>query len=60
MLKTAEPKKSGNRVGGGSRARRGGSKMDDVEVDGGEVEVDEVGKIEICLSPKIGLSPKRQ
>ena len=36
-------------VGGGSRARRGkieigGSGMNDVEVDSGEVEVDEVGE----------------
>ena len=49
MLKTAEPKKGGNGVGGGSKARRGGSeidgsRIDNVEVDGGEVEVDEVGK----------------
>ena len=44
MLKTAEPRKGGDGVGGGSRAGRGGSEMDDVEVDGSEVEVDEVGK----------------
>ena len=54
MLKTsstesAEPRKGVVGVGGGSRAGRdrGGidrSEMNDVEVDGGEVEVDEVGK----------------
>ena len=49
MLKTAEPRKSGDGVYGNIRARRGGSEIDgsgidDVEVDGGEVEVDEVGK----------------
>ena len=44
MLKTAESRKSENRVGGGSRAEHGGIEMDDVEVDGGKVEVDEVGK----------------
>ena len=47
MLKTAEPKKDGDGVGGDSRARRDGidgNEMDDVEVDGGEVEVDEGGK----------------
>ena len=47
MLKTAEPRKGGDGVGGDSRAGRDGSDgngMDDVEVDGSEVEVDEVGK----------------
>ena len=47
MLKTVELRKSGDRVGGDIRARRDGidrSGMDDVEVDGVEVEVDEVGK----------------
>ena len=44
ILKTAEPKKGRDGFGGGSRARRGRSEIDDVEVDGGEVEVDEVGK----------------
>ena len=49
MLKTAEPRKGGDRIGSDSKARRGGSKidgseMDDVEVDNIEVEVDEVGK----------------
>ena len=44
MLKIAEPRKGGDGVDGGSRAGRGRSMMDDVEVDGGEVEVDEVGK----------------
>ena len=47
MLKTAEPRKSRDGVGGDSRAGRDGidrSGMDNIEVDGGEVEVDEVGK----------------
>ena len=44
MLKTAKPRRGGDGVGGSSRARRGRSEMDDVEVDGGKVEVDEVGK----------------
>ena len=47
MLKTAEPRKGGDGVGGDSGAGRDridGNGMDDVEVDGGEVEVDEVGK----------------
>ena len=47
MLETAEPKKGGDGVGGDNRAGRDGidgNGMDDVEVDGGEVEVDEVGK----------------
>ena len=44
MLKIAEPRKGGDGVGGNSKARRGRSEMDNVEVDGGEVEVDEVGK----------------
>ena len=54
MLKTlstelAKPKKSGVGVGGNSKAGRGqskidGSEMNNVEVDGSEVEVDEVGK----------------
>ena len=49
MLKTAKPKKGGVGVGGDSKARRGGSEidrsgMDDVEVDGDEVEVDEFEK----------------
>ena len=44
MLKIAEPRKGGVGVGGDSKAGRGGSEMDDVEIDGGEVEVDEVGK----------------
>ena len=47
MLKIAEPRKSGDGVGGDSRAgcdRIDGSGMEDIEVDGGEVEVDEVRK----------------
>ena len=47
MLKTAEPRKGEDGVGGDSKAGRdgiNGNGMDDVEVDGGEVEVDEVEK----------------
>ena len=44
MLKTAEPRKDGYRVGGNSRAGHSRSKIDGDEVDGSEVEVDEVGK----------------
>ena len=53
----------GDRVGGDNKARRGGSEIDrsgmnDVEVDGSEFEVDEVGKK--AISPKIRLNPKRR
>ena len=44
MLKTAEPRKGGDMVGSDSRAGRGGSEMDNVEVHSGKIEVDEVGK----------------
>ena len=47
MLKTVELKKGGDGVGGDSRVKRDGidkSGMDNIEVGGGEVEVDEVGK----------------
>ena len=47
ILKTVEPRKSGDGVGGDSRIRRDGmdeSEMGNIEVDGDEVEVDEVGK----------------
>ena len=56
MLKTlggteskTRPNEGGVRVGGNSRVERGRSEIgeswiDDIEVDGGEVEVDEVGK----------------
>ena len=56
MLKTsstesAKPRKDGDRVGGDSRAKRGRSEIDrigidDVEVNGGEVEIDEIGKVQ--------------
>ena len=63
MLKTSstklvELKKGVVEVGGENRASRGrggldGSGMDDVEVDGGKVRDNEVGKkVEICPSPK--------
>ena len=47
--KSAELRKGGIGIGGDSRAGRGGSEIDrseidDVKIDGGEVEVDEVGK----------------
>ena len=49
MLKTAEPRKGGVGVANNSRAGHGrskidGSGMDNIEVDGGKIEVDEVGK----------------
>ena len=44
MLKTAEPRKGRNGVGGNSKAGRGGSEIDDDEVDSSKIEVDEVGK----------------
>ena len=44
MLKTVAPRKGKDRVGGDNKAGRGGSEMDDVEVNSSEVEVDEVGK----------------
>ena len=49
MLKIAEPRKGKVGVGDDSKARRShskidGSGIDDVEVDGSEVELDEVGK----------------
>ena len=47
--KSAKPRKGGVGVDGDSRAECGRSEidesgMDDVKIDGGEVEVDEVGK----------------
>ena len=44
LTEDSQAQKGGDGIGGGSRAGRGGSEMDDVEVDGNEVEVDEVGK----------------
>ena len=49
MLKRDQPKKGGDGVDDDSRAGRGGSKingsgMDNIEIDGSEVEVDEVRK----------------
>ena len=44
MLKTAEPRKGGDGMGGDSRVGFGESEMNNVEVDGGKVEVDEIGK----------------
>ena len=47
MLKSVEPMKGGDEVGGNNRVGRDridGSRMDDIEVDGIEVEVDEIGK----------------
>ena len=49
ILKIAKPRKGGDGVGSDSRVGRGGSeidgsRIDDVEVDGGEVEVDKIGK----------------
>ena len=45
MLKTSEPRKDGDGVGGDSKAGRDRidrSGIDDIEVDGSEVEVDEI------------------
>ena len=44
MLIIPEPRKGGDGVGGSSRAEPGRSEMNNVEVDGNEVKVDEVGK----------------
>ena len=49
LLKITKPRKGGDGVGGDNRARHGGSKIDgsaikNIEVDGDEGEVDEVGK----------------
>ena len=70
MLKTlstesAEPRKSGVMVGGDSRARRGRSEIDkngidNVKVDGGEVEVDEIGKKVQKLSRSKKLSKSKK
>ena len=61
MLKKAKPRKGGDGLGGDSRAGRGGNEMDNVEVDGGEVEVDEVGKKARKTSKSKNLSsPKRR
>ena len=57
-IKSTKPRKGGVGVGGDSRAERGqsktdGSKMDNVDFDGGEVEVDEVGKkVQILFKSK--------
>ena len=56
MLKIAEPRKGGDGVGDESRAGRGGSVMDDIEIDGSEVEVDEVGKKARKMSKSKNLS----
>ena len=72
MLKTSEstqsktrPSESGVGVGGNSRARHAKSEidrsgMDDVEVDGSEVEVDEVGKKFQKLSKSKNLSKSKK
>ena len=44
MLKIAEPRKGEDGVGADSRAGHGGSEINNVDVDGSEVEVDEIGK----------------
>ena len=61
MLKTAEPRKGGDEVGGDSSVGRGGCEMDNIEVNSGEVEVDEVGKKARKTSKSKNLSsPKRR
>ena len=61
MLKIAKPRKDGDGVGGNSRAGRGRSKMDNVEVDGGELEVDEIRKKaqKTFMSKNLSKSQKR-
>ena len=56
ILKTAELKKGGNGVGDDNRAGRGRSMMDNIEVDGGEFEVDEVEKKARKMSKSKNLS----
>ena len=63
--KSSKPRKGKVGVGGDSRAGRGWSKIDksgmnDVEVDGGEVEVDEVGKKVQKLSKSKNLSKSKK
>ena len=65
MLKTAEPRKHGVKVGGDSKAGRGGSKLDkrkidDNEIDGDEVddEVDNEGGTKVQKSSKLKNSSK--
>ena len=65
MLKTAEPRKGGDGIGGDKKAERGESEidrtgMDDVEVDSGEIEVDEVGKKSRKMSKSKTLSKSRK
>ena len=65
MLKTTKPRKSGVGVGGDSRTRRGGSKidgsgMDNFKVDSSEVEVDEVGKRDRKTSKSNNLSKSKK
>ena len=60
MLKTAKLWKGGDGVGGDSRAGRGGSEIDDVEVDDGKVEVDEVGKKVRKMSKSKNLSKSQK
>ena len=65
MLKTTEPRKGKDGIGGDSRAGRGASKidrsgMDDIEVDGGEVEVDGVGQKGRKMSKSKNLSESKK
>ena len=60
MLKTAKPRKGGDGVGSGSRARRSGKEIDDIEINAGEVEVDEVGKKARNLSKSTNLSKSKK
>ena len=64
-IKSAELKKHGVGIGGDSRAGRGWSEIDrsgidNIEVDGGEVEVDEVGKKVQKLSKSKNLSKSKK
>ena len=64
-IKSAKLRKGGVRVGGDSRARRCGSEIDrsgidDVEINGGEIEVDEIGKKIQKLSKSKNLSKSKK
>ena len=65
MLKTAEPRKGRNGVGGDSRAghdrsENDGGEVNDVEVDGGKVGRDEIGKKGRKMSKSKNLSKSKK
>ena len=64
-IKSAKPKKSGVRIGVDSKARRDRSKLDgsrinNIEVDGGEVRDDEIGKKGQKISKSKNLSKSKK